>query len=80
MTVGTVLQVMSRIKGATPLSQIAVFLTDETRPKLDAVFAATVLTQQKIAAKDASLIGVFDKTMDLINVEKRLRTSRRSVS
>jgi len=71
MSNGNLQQVMIRINGATPESQIAVFRTDLPE-MLNAVFAATVLTQRMIEAKDQTLIGVYDGTMDLQAIKKEL--------
>lgn len=64
-------QVMGRIEIATKESPIAVFRS-EFPEKLNAVFGATVRTKNLIEAKDKDFIGIFDKTMDLYKIEKKL--------
>jgi hypothetical protein len=59
------LRIMLRIEKADIDSPMAVFKTDKTG-FVDAVFANTVFTQQRIASNDPDLIGVFgsDSNMD----------------
>jgi hypothetical protein len=64
---------MVRIKGATPDSQIAVFRCDEPE-NLNAVFAATVITRRMIDEGHRDLIGVYDGTMNLGDIERELRS------
>jgi hypothetical protein len=71
MSEGNLQHVMLRIKSATIKSPIAVFRTD-TAGMVNAVFASTAKTHQMIAAKDATLIGVYDKEMDLGVIERKL--------
>ena len=67
---------MDRIKGATSQSPIAVFRCDKDN-EVNAVFAATVKTQQMIAEKDPNLIGVYDASMNLYEIEQTLRKNVR---
>ena len=64
-------QVMTRISGATPESQIAVFRTGHPE-KLNAVFSSTVVTQKMISDKDHKFIGTYDRTMDLQKIKRTL--------
>ena len=73
MSHGTLQQVMVRIKGATPDSQIAVFRCDEPE-NLNAVFAATVITRRMIDEGHRDLIGVYDGTMNPGDIERELRS------
>jgi len=76
MSIGTIETIIGRIKTATVLSPIAVFkarsiLGDE----LNAVFADTVKTREKIEAGDENYIGTFDRTMDMFEVRSVLRAA-----
>ena len=62
--------IIDRIKVATLKSPIAVFKTLDGR--LDALFAATVITQRRIKAKDPFLLGVFHEGMDLASIKNKL--------
>jgi len=64
MSISSVRNIMVRIAGAAPISPIAVFDIGEWE-FADAVFAATVVTQSRLARSDLRLIGVFDNTMPL---------------
>ena len=67
MSVSTIDIIMSRIKSASKASPIAVFKLDEkgkSKGKLNAVFGATVKTQELIKNNDNLLVGVYDNTMD----------------
>jgi len=82
MSVVSVPIAMSKIKSATTRSPIAIFrLTLEqqkaskSKNGLDAIFAATVLTQQRILADDLLLVGVFDNTMSVAAVRRKLRNA-----
>jgi hypothetical protein len=63
--------IMNRILTATPESPIAVFRWDK-EGLLDAVFACTVATQQRISANDPLLVGVYDKTDNVRTVKRAL--------
>ena len=63
---------MDRIKGATSSSPIAVFRCNE-KDKVNAVFAATVKTRQMIADKDPDFIGIYDASMNFLEIERTLR-------
>jgi len=71
MSKGNLQQVMARIKGSEVSSPIAVFRCDEPE-MLNAVFAATVKTQQMIEQRHPDLIGVYDGTMNLDQVLREL--------
>ena len=64
--------IMKRIEGASPSSPIAVFACSR-HGFLDAVFAATVKTQQRISNGDSDLVGVYGGTMDLEAIRNKLR-------
>jgi hypothetical protein len=71
MSLMTVAHTMDRIKGAIPSSPIAVFRCDK-KGEVNAVFADTVKTRQQIADKDPGLIGVYDSSMNLSEIERTL--------
>ncbi len=71
MSVMLIPVILHRIKAAEPRSPIAVFLTENGR--LDAMFGATVDTLGRIIASGPDLVGVFDRTMDISSIRKRLR-------
>jgi hypothetical protein len=75
MSLMSITHTMFRISSATPASPIAVFRCNENKEggEVNAVFAATVKTHQMIAAGDPDLIGVYDGSMDLVEVERVLR-------
>lgn len=60
MTISSVDVIMGRIHTAMYDSPIAVF---KSKGKLDAVFAATAKTQNRIKSGDVNLIGVYNGTM-----------------
>ena len=62
---------MVRIKGATQGSPIAVFRV-ALPGVVDAVFAATITTQEIIAEGRPDLIGVFDGSMDQKSVRETI--------
>ena len=64
---------MERIKTATLDSPIAVFKSD-LKGFVNTVFGATVQTQRLIAANDPSLIGVYDGSMNLLEIERQIQT------
>ena len=65
--------ILIRIKRAPVDSPIAVFrIDDKYSTKLDAVFESTVVSQQRIRANDPALIGVYDKTSNLLEVKNEL--------
>lgn len=64
-------QTLIRIKGATPDSPIAVFKT-QVPGSLNAMFAATIKTQEMINENHPDLIGVFDGLMDIPAVKSLL--------
>lgn len=61
--------VMMRIRGSDISSPIAVFRCNQPN-MLDAVFAATVKTQQMLDHPD--LIGVYNGTMNMDQVKREL--------
>ena len=63
---------MDRIKSATSSSPIAVFRCNK-EDEVNAVFAATVKTRQMIANKDPNFIGIYDASMNLLEIERTLR-------
>lgn len=71
MSKGNMVEIMVRVKGAEPESPIAIFRTPQLT-MLNAVFANTVVTQQMIADKDMSFVGVYHNGMDLKDVEREL--------
>lgn len=71
MALMNVKDTMARIRDAAPASPIAVFRGGK-KEEVNSVFAATVRTQQMVAAKDPDLIGVYDGTMDLLEVENEI--------
>jgi len=71
MSVSSIAVIMGRIGVATPDSQIAVF-KNEQEGMLDAVFANTVNSLKDIRRSGRLVVGVFDKSMDLSIVRKRL--------
>lgn len=72
MSAGDINQVMIKIRGATTESPIAVFNCDKVG-MLDAVFASTVMSQRRIRKNDKDLIGVYDNTMNLDEVQSQLK-------
>lgn len=72
MSFMTVHHAMDRIKAADPSSPIAIFRCGK-EGEVNAVFGATVKTQQMIADGDPSLIGVYDSSMNLKIIEDVLR-------
>lgn len=78
MSLCTLKTTMARIKSAVPSSAIAVFRCNDAE-KLDVVFAATVLTQDKIKAGDPNLIGVYDGTMDQDAIKRELDATLGSI-
>jgi len=76
MSVGSVSTIIGRIKIASVLSPIAVFRKKSILGNnLDAVFADTVKTQEKIEAGNINYIGTFDKTMNMFDIRDVLRKS-----
>ncbi len=71
MSKGNLQEVMFRIKGSEASSPIAVFRCDQPE-MFNAVFAATVKTQQMIEQRHPDLIGVYDGTMNLEQVVQEL--------
>ena len=69
MSVGSVSIIIGRMKKAEQASPIAVFKENKN---LNAVFANTVSTLSRISSKDKTLIGVFDKTMDINEIRGKL--------
>ena len=67
MSISSVEIIMGRIRSATRESPIAVF---RVANGLNAVFANTVLCQQQLTSQN--LIGVYDATLDLRKVQRRL--------
>lgn len=73
----SVKQTMKRIEIATPASQICV-LDAFKNGLVNPVFAQTVMTQKMIDEKHPDIIGVYDKTMNLKEIEDLLtKYSRR---
>ena len=65
--------IMKRIKSAPINSPIAVFrIDDKLSINLDAVFGSTVATQRRVMANDPELIGIYDKTSNLLEVKNEL--------
>jgi len=79
MTVGTLQNVMDRIGAATQDSQIAVFVTSDCFKDrtLDAKFANTVKTMQKINNNDPSFVGCYDCSMDSLMIQSELKAALR---
>ena len=73
MTVSSVAVVMDRILSATEQSPIAVFKVGESG-LVDAVFAATLYSQAKIAGDD-NLIGIYHSGMDRQTVKRELNAA-----
>jgi hypothetical protein len=63
MTAVTAIQLLDRVKSATPESPIAVFKIDGTRKKVEAIFADTYYGDIKIKT-DPNFIGVFNQNQD----------------
>jgi len=82
MSIGTIETIMSRISAASQDSQIAVFMTTDCFKdrKLDAKFAGTVKTMQKIVNNDPMLVGCFDCSMDSYKVKEKLKAAVRGES
>lgn len=76
MSLSGVSVIMGRIETAEKTSQIAVFRSPGS-PKgtLDAVFANTVRTKNRVVNDDSLLIGVFDKRMDRSEVRTKLNNA-----
>jgi hypothetical protein len=72
MSLMSVSHTIDRIKGATELSKIAVFRCEKSG-EVNAVFASTVKTQKLIREKHPDLIGVYDSSMNLHEIERTLR-------
>jgi hypothetical protein len=76
MSVALVIQIMERIKVAANESPIAVFRNSfkgpQTFDKLDAVFANTVFSKQRIANDSGNLIGIYTKDSDIAAVHVAL--------
>ena len=79
MSIGTIETIMGRIAAATQDSQIAVFVTSDCFKDrtLDAKFAGTFKTMQKIKNNDPTLIGCFDCSMDSYKVKEKLKAAVR---
>ena len=76
MGLGTIKQIMIRIKGAELESQIAVFHLGKVTPKtkeLNAVFAATVRSKLSTVNKDPALIGVYHRGMNFDAIYSELK-------
>ena len=72
MSVSTIDVIIGRIQSATSESAIAVFSCDKANC-LNAVFANTVASRKLISnGLNLDLVGVFDKTMDFVDVKHRL--------
>lgn len=63
---------LARIKGSTPESPIAVFMSP-VRGELNSVFAATIQTQMQIRNGDPQYIGTFHGGQNSKVVEQTLR-------
>ena len=72
MSVDNVDRVMTRIEFAHVESPIAVF-KGNLPGQVNAMFAATVATQDRIARGDPDLIGVFDESMNLRHIRLQLQ-------
>jgi len=77
MSIGTIETIIGRIKVATVLSPIAVFkeLDNDQNWILNAVFADTVKTQDKINGSGIGHVGTFNRTMDMFEVRSVLRAA-----
>jgi len=82
MSIGTIETIIGRISAATQDSQIAVFVTSDCFKDrtLDAKFANTVKTLQKIDNNDPKLVGCFDCSMDEYKVREALKAALRGDS
>ena len=63
---------MERIKSAPPESPIAVFRCGFPG-QVNALFATTIKTSDRIEDGDNLFVGVFDRTMDMHHVREQLR-------
>jgi hypothetical protein len=77
MSISTIEQTMERIAFAKPESQIAVF-TCNIPGHVNAVFAATIHVQARIAHGDPTLIGVFDGLMKKRHIQQMLEQAART--
>jgi len=73
MSTGSVNTIVGRIKIAPVKSPIAVLISDSgSKWRLDAVFADTVKTKEYIESNPDSVVGVFNRTMNLTDVKNTL--------
>ncbi len=77
MSVSTIEQTMERIAFATPESPIAVFRCN-IPGHVNAMFAASIGVQERIAQGDPTLIGVFDGMMKRRHIQKLLEQAART--
>lgn len=71
MSAQTIKDIMSRVRTATPDSQIAVFRFQSVN-RLDVAFANSVNVANRIANNDKDLIGVYDCTMNQYEISHEL--------
>ena len=71
MSISTIKVIVERIRVSTTASPIAVF--EKKDGQLDAVFAATIATQQRVMSGDPSFIGMFNKGMNRIEIKEKLQ-------
>lgn len=79
MSIGTVPNVMTRIKHAQPTSPIAVFLftADDGSKALDAIFANTVGFERLVRQSDGfdACLGVFNRWGNMNEIREELITA-----
>lgn len=78
MTVMSTDLILERVKVAEKESPIAVF--QDENGDLDAVFAATIGTQERIKNDDPDLVGVFHKYQRISTVRARLNNASLSMA
>jgi hypothetical protein len=74
MTISSVPIIIGRIKKAEPWSKIAVFAVtgEEGETKLDAVFADTVVTADRMK-NSSNFVGEFSRRMDINAIRRKLK-------
>ena len=79
MSISAIEHAMIRIAFARVESPIAVF-TCNVPGHVNAMFAATVKTQERIERGDPTLLGVFDASMNMRHIRAQLQQAARPMA
>lgn len=72
MSIMTLKLTMDRIEFATKKSPIVVCLI-KSNEKLNVFFGSTVMSKKIIEGEDPNILGVFDRSMSMVWIEKKIR-------